>query len=127
MSDVTLAQLRAEMARLTGILMNLNANYLEREKEVIQLHKERHHQFTGELRTVLGSDLLLADYSGGAKTVATLAGAIAQIIQAEIAYERRFTPTSEATRQRIADAKVAERLARDYDGSAEAWARRSQV
>jgi hypothetical protein len=86
MGQVTLAEMRAEMARLAGILVETNQKYLDREQEVIQLHAKGANGYTGQLITVMNNDLLLNGYSSVAKTVAVLATAMGTVIQAELAY-----------------------------------------
>jgi hypothetical protein len=90
MSEVTLADLRKEMARLTGVMMAKNALYLKREQEIID--EFGHDKLKMAAR--LDDDKALRDASGAAKMCATLAGAMAAVIQAELAYERRYRKTS---------------------------------
>lgn len=91
----TLAEIRAEMARLTDILMRKNELYQRREAELV----EEHGHDPLKLTSRLDDDKTLNDASGAAKTCATLAGALAQVIQAELAYERRFDPQGLRRRQ----------------------------
>lgn len=109
LSRPSLASIRAEMARLTALLMKFNARYLEREEEVRKLHQAGRSGYQN-LDGALRGDLQLSDASAAAKTCAALAGALAQIIQAEIAYRAAFTPP-EAERQRVEDAKAGARRA----------------
>lgn len=83
---VTLAEVRAEMARLTRALMRSNARYLEREQQIIELHAQEAPNFSGDLITVMDNDVLLTMYSGASKTLAVLVTGFAAVIQAEIAY-----------------------------------------
>jgi hypothetical protein len=99
------------MARLTGVLMDANRKYLEREQEVIELHRMQANGYTGNLVTVLNNDLLLNGYSGLSKTAATLVTGMAAVIQAEIIYADFMAPESEAARQRMADLRTAFRRA----------------
>jgi len=87
----TLADLRAEMARLTGIVMDKSKEYTKREAVLTERHAAKLGP-KGDLSSIMKTDVLLADISGAAKTCATLAGALAQVIQAELAYEARFKP-----------------------------------
>lgn len=116
MSDLTLAELRAEMARLTRIMMRSNLKYLEREEEVKLLHQQEANGYTGNLRTVMANDVLLNEHSSVAKTCGLLAGAMAQVIMAEIEYARAMAPRSEAARQRIQDLNAAHRAAMEEAG-----------
>lgn len=84
--EVTLVELRAEMARLTGLLMDSNDKYLARERYVREMHAQGKQNFTGDLGTVLDNDVLLNNAAGAGKTIATLVTAMAQVIQAEVAY-----------------------------------------
>jgi hypothetical protein len=84
--SITLAGLRAEMARLTGVMMAKNALYLKREAEIMDEFK--HDKL--KLAARLDDDIVLNNASAVAKTCATLAGAMAAVIQAELAYEARY-------------------------------------
>jgi hypothetical protein len=95
--DVTLAGLRNEMARLTRLMMKASTRYLEREQTVRDLHAQEATNYTGNLSTLLDKDQLLNSYSGASKTLATLATACADVIQAEIAYIQ-FTGVRPAVR-----------------------------
>lgn len=82
----TLAEIRAEMARLTGLLMQSNDRYLEREAEVERRHAEGATNYSGDLITVMNNDVLLNMHAGASKTLAVLVTGMAAVIQAEIAY-----------------------------------------
>lgn len=88
----TLGQLRAEMARLTTILMRKNAQYVAREEQLIHLHGDDNRN----LMSIMNEDLLLRNYSGAAQTCARLAGALAQVIVAEITYRAAYGPLGQA-------------------------------
>lgn len=86
MSKVTLQELRAEMARLTEVMMARNALYLKREAEIV----EEFGKDPLKLSARLNDDITLLNASAVAKTCATLAGGMAAVIQAELAYEARY-------------------------------------
>ena len=84
-----LNEVRNEMRRLMGILLDLNKSYLEREKYVRGMHARGKQNFSGELVTVLNNDLILGSLSGGAKTVGALVQACSAYILAEQAMRDR--------------------------------------
>lgn len=77
-----LGEIRAEMARLTGILMKANRDYITREIKLKTQYGHDLHLLSARLR----EDQLLADYSGTSKTCAALAGALAQVLMAEVTW-----------------------------------------
>lgn len=86
MSGITLRELRAEMARLTEVMMAKNALYLRREREIVEEFGHDPLKLTARLN----DDMALSNASAVAKTCATLAGAMAAVIQSELAYEARY-------------------------------------
>lgn len=80
-----LREVRNEMRRLMGIMIQLNKRYLLREEYVRAQHAKGSHNFSGDVNTVLKNDLALGDISGGSKTVATLIQACSAYIVAELA------------------------------------------
>ena len=107
---VTLAELRAEMARLTMVMMDRNVKFLEREKELV---KEYGHDPL-ILAARLDDDIWLRNYSAVAKTCATLAGAMAAVIQAELAYEARYRPPGREQKPCICGAGQSTHLTHTY-------------
>lgn len=80
---ITLAQLRAEMARLTVQMMKSNATFLQREKELREEYG--HDQILMLVR--MNEDRELANASATSNICARMATACASVIQAELAYK----------------------------------------
>lgn len=77
-----IGQMRQEMARLAGVMMERNNAYLIRWDELV----EKHGHDDGALQVRVRDDIILNNKGDAARTCGILATAIAAVIQAEIAY-----------------------------------------
>lgn len=93
----TTAQVRAEMSRLTDLLLKKSREYDDRERYVTEQNERGATNFAGDLYSVKKRDILLQDLSGASKTIATILTAHSVTLAAEIAYRRHiavFPPRS---------------------------------
>ncbi len=88
-NQTSLNEVRNEMRRLMGIYMKTTASYRARERTIVEYHQKGHHQFTGQLSTVMNNDLLLSQLGGTSKTLATLIQGCSAYILAEVALHER--------------------------------------
>jgi hypothetical protein len=86
---VSLNEARKEMRRLMRIFLQTSASYRAREEFVAQQHRAGRQNYSGDLSTVMGKDLLLGELGGTSKTLAILIQGCSAYILAEVAIKGR--------------------------------------
>lgn len=82
-------QIMSHIDALTDQLGVKTRAYARREEAVRAAHARGGQNFSGDIRTVLKNDVLLADLSGSAKTIAALLSAFTGAYLAKIEHEKR--------------------------------------
>lgn len=92
----SIAEIRAEYLRLTRQLIKGGLAYEAWEAEVRKRHDAGAQNYSGDIRTVLGNDVILNSIASTSRTVATIATALATVLQAEMAISVHNWRTSPA-------------------------------